>query len=157
MRIGDIDGKGIIYDMNGEPILEEYEKVVLKLDGECCVDFKMNDELLYRDVFMYGRGNIILTNKRFIFIREPLSPSEIMKMAGRGIGGGYKLCLKANRIKEAKGKEYFALYLDEISKIEIPLIAACSYIHVWKKDKKYGIAVPKEVGRNLRKLVDLND
>jgi hypothetical protein len=119
MRIGNIDGLGIIYDENGEIILGNNEKLVDKFKAKCAVIYKKDQkEFGYKSLFIRGEGTILLTNRRFVFIREPLSVLEIIDQHGAGgLHLSAKDIQKAKNIRQAKAKEYVSFDLYEISRI----------------------------------------
>jgi hypothetical protein len=71
MQFGDIEGKNIIYNDDGSPILQKDEKVICEFHTKCGINYINKGSVIGKKVLVKGKGTIFLTNKRFIHIRFP--------------------------------------------------------------------------------------
>jgi len=117
MRIGHVEGKGIIYDSNGELMLEEGEQFIRTYRNYymtvttrwrswgCNIAFDGNA----------GKGSVFVTDRRLVFVRTP-NPFETLKQDSTpyGLPTGVAKSMRAKWILQAEGKEYCEVKYDDI-------------------------------------------
>ena len=117
MRVGSFSGKGVVYNKKGKPILDDGEKIVKKLNEKCGISYRKRKRLLWFSIFEYGSGDIYLTNKRFIYLRQPLSCKEIVKQSGiYGYADAITYDLTARDMKRYGVLEFIEFEYKEIGK-----------------------------------------
>jgi hypothetical protein len=145
MNIGDIDGKGKIYDGNGNLILKQGERLLSKkIDTECMIRKRGRlGRIGEKRVFLRGKGTLYRTNKRFVFLRMPM---KLKQVASPVFGGPNIPNLVGIPVREEDKSQdenfmaYFEIYLDEISCEKIGFISK-HRIETQKKDEKYIICI----------------
>lgn len=157
MNIGDLDGQGKIYDLDGNPILEPEEKIEAQFIGTCLNWATRKKGKIHGIKNFEGAGDFIITNKRLLFLRRPREFPPGYWAAGRQsggligdelVGGGdwqYALA-RSNRTKEQGGLEFIEIALDEIKRINISKNNA--HIFIENKDK-FKLIVDKHTGEKL--------
>lgn len=75
MEIGEKKGKDIIYDAQGKLIMTDDEKLLQKTDNVMCEvrEFCKSGFLKSRKLCLWRSGIFYETNKRLVFIRDPLT------------------------------------------------------------------------------------
>ena len=119
VRIGNIDGKGKIYDDRGELILNNGEQILYKNDEKRCVDVwkgwkpSSGNNLLFNSTAEIGTTYI--TNQRMIHIRTP-DPYRKAKdeLTPLGVPSAIPKMMKAKELLKRGGKEYCEIYFSEI-------------------------------------------
>lgn len=157
MNIGDVEGKGKIYNDEGEPILLKDENIKERFRGLCINWATRKRGKIHGIMNFEGEGEFIITDKRLIFLRRPREFPPGYWAVGRQsgglvgdelVGGGdwqYALA-RSNRAKELGGLEFLEIELDEIERINIGKENA--QIHIKNKDK-FQLIVDKNTGERL--------
>ncbi len=162
MRIGDVEGKGEIYDQEGVPILLKYEKVKKRFRGMLLNWATRKKGKIHGILNFEGEGEFILTDQRLLFLREPREFPPGYWATGRQSGGlvgdelrgggdwQYALA-RSNRAKDLGGLEFVEVWLDEIKRINITSDKAQIYI---ENDDKFRLIVDNETGEKLAGLLE---
>ncbi len=148
MRIGDIDGRGIIYDSEGRLLLENDESLVRVYRGFYAHVGRGWSWLGGKIMFdsHEGAGTLYVTNRRLVLIRLP-NPHEILKAHGRSLGilPAAADAMRAKALRKGGVMQYCEIRYENIS----------SYKHVrWgirlfliSEGKKYLTGADKIVAR----------
>ncbi len=153
MRLGDVDGKGVIYDASGQMLFHDGECAAETLDGMCIGIYKKH-KAGWKVIFMDGAGCFVITNLRTVFLREPKSyPGGDDKVAKRmySMSDGQYWPDKAEKAKEAGAKEFFEIMHDEVEKIKHAKKESTIFVEV--EGLKHKITVDKEIGEALEKIL----
>jgi len=157
MKIGDVEGKGKIYNDKGEPILQKDEKIKERFKGICINWATRKKGKIHGIKNFEGEGEFIVTNKRLLFFRQPRKFPPGYWAVGRQkgglvgdelVGGGdwqYALA-RSNRARKMGGLEFFEVGLDEIKRINIGKNDAQVYV---QNDDKFQLIVDKNTGELL--------
>jgi hypothetical protein len=157
MKIGDVEGKGNIYNEDGEPILLRDENIRGRFRGTCINWATRKRGKIHGIMNFEGEGEFILTDKRLVFLRKPREFPPGYWAVGRQsgglvgdelVGGGdwqYALA-RSNRAKEMGGLEFLEIGLGEIERINIGKENAQIYI---QNDDKFQLIVDKNTGEKL--------
>lgn len=161
MKIGDVEGKGKIYNEDGEPILDRDEETKARFPGICLNWATRKGGKIHSIMNFEGEGEFILTDKRLLFLREPRKFPPGYWAVGRQagglvgdelVGGGdwqYVLA-RSNRAKEMGGLEFLEIALDDIKRINISRENA--QIFIQNKDK-FRLIVDTNTGEKLADLL----
>jgi len=117
MRIGHLDGKNSVYDVEGQLILDSDEVLLSRHIG---VDLNVTKS--WRTWFMNsvieteaGSFSCFMTDKRLVFIRRPDQwKASAYLMTPYGAPGGIADSYRAKEIAEAGGYEYYEVGLEDI-------------------------------------------
>jgi hypothetical protein len=153
MKLGDIDGKGTVYDDSGQMLFHDGECASQTITGNTYGVYK-KWKAGWKVVFMDGPGCFVITNLRSVFIRDPKSyPGGDDKVAKRlySMSDGQYWPDKADKAKEAGAREYFVVYHDEIEQIKHG--RRDSTIFVQWEGLKHKITVDKPMGEALEKVL----
>lgn len=153
MRLGDIDGKGKIYDNSGNMLFHDGECMTKKMDGMCTGIYKKH-KAGWKVIFMDGPGCFVMTNLRMVFLREPKTyPGGEDKVAKRlySLSDGQYWPDKADRAREKGAKEYFEILHDEVKKIKHSKKE--SSIFVESEEGKHKIILDNNIGETLENIL----
>ena len=153
MKLGDIDGKGTVYDDSGQMLFHDGECASQTITGMAYSIYKRY-KAGWKVVFMDGPGCFVITNLRLVFIRDAKSyPGGDDKVAKRlySLSDGQYWPDKADKVKEAGAREYFEVYHDEVEKIKHG--RKDSTIFVDWEDLKHKITVDKPIAEALEKTL----
>jgi hypothetical protein len=157
MNIGDVEGKGKIYNDKGEPILLKDETIKERFRGFCINWATRKRGKIHGIMNFEGEGEFIVTDRRLMFLRKPREFPPGYWAVGRQsgglvgdelVGGGdwqYALA-RSNRAKEMGGLEFLEIELDEIERINIGKENA--QINIQNEDK-FQLIVDKNTGERL--------
>lgn len=153
MKIGEEDGKNVVYDDNGNLIISHDEKILLEKDNVFC-EIRKRGKLGFLDrktVFLWGKGKLYKTSKRIVFIRDPLVSTGYFQYTG-----GFPILVSSIILKkdskkiERNIKQYFQFQLNEILDWKRSLF---NKFKIFVKDKhtneKYVIHMNMEIGYKL--------
>ena len=121
MKLGDIEGKGTVYDNSGQIMFHDGECITKSVDGMVMGIYKKH-KAGWKVIFMDGPGCAGITNLRTVFLREPKSyPGGDDKVAKRlySLSDGQYWPDKEDHAKRAGAKDFFELYHDEVKKIKL--------------------------------------
>ena len=153
MRLGDIDGKGVIYDNSGSMLFHDGECMTKTMDGMCIGIYKRY-KAGWKVIFMDGPGCFVITNLRMVFLREPKTyPGGDDKVAKRlySMSDGQYWPDKADRAKAAGAKEFFEIMHDEVKKIKHHKKEASIFVEM--EDEKHKVIVDYNIGQALEKIL----
>jgi hypothetical protein len=117
VRLGHVEGKGTIYDADGEVILYEDEVPYDRFEGVYLNVASAWRTWLVRTVFNTEEGAVVctMTDKRILFIRRPdVYKAGAYLMTLYGAPEGVARMSKARNILEAGGFEYCEFTLRDI-------------------------------------------
>lgn len=149
MKLGDIDGKGSIYDNSGQMLFHDGECQTKTIDGDCIGIYKKH-KAGWKVVFMNGPGCFVFTNIRTVFLRDPKAyPGGQDRIAKRlhSLSDGQYWPDKADHAKAEGAKEFFEVLHDEVKKIKHSRNESSIFIEV--EGLKHKIVVDKSVGEAL--------
>jgi hypothetical protein len=161
MKIGDIEGKGSIYNEKGEPILQEEEVVRDRFRGSCMNWATRKKGKIHGIKNFEGEGEFFVTNLRLLFLRKPRQFPPGYWAVGRQsgglvgdelVGGGdwqYALA-RSNRAKEMGGLEFLEIEIKEITRINIGKDDTHIYI---KNGDKFQLIVDSITGEKLADIL----
>jgi hypothetical protein len=153
MRLGDIDGKGTIYDDSGQMLFHEGECMTKTMDGMCVGIYKRY-KAGWKTIFMDGPGCFVITNLRMVFLREPKTyPGGDDKVAKRlySFSDGQYWPDKADKVKEAGAKEFFEIMHDEVEKIKHSKKESSIFVKV--EGEKHKVVVDNNIAEVLEGLL----
>ena len=161
MKIGDVDGKGKIYDDGGKPILFKNEQMIDNFTGMCLNWATRKKDKLLGIMNFEGEGDFTVTDKRLLFLRKPREFPPGYWAVGRQSGGlvgdelpgggdWQYLLARSNRAKKMGGLEYLEIELDEIKRLNISSDNAQVYIE--NKDK-FRLIIDKNTGEKLAEIL----
>jgi len=117
MRIGHVEGRGIIYDDNGELILEDGEHLVRTYRNYYATITTRWRSWGKNIAFdgNAGKGSVFVTDKRLVFVRVP-NPFETLKQDSTpyALPTGMAKSMRAKWILQAGGKEYCEVRYEDI-------------------------------------------
>lgn len=138
LKIGEIDGKDVIYDEEGrliphrdEKILKEKNEVYCEVRKICKSKFRYN-----RNIFLWGEGKLYETNKRLVFIRD----AHHLTLCPPPPIGPLIPPTPVRQIDDQK-KEYFQVRLDEIINWKRGLFNKIRLMVEDEKDNEYKIYI----------------
>ena len=160
MNIGDLDGRGTIYDDNNELILKPDEIIEKRFIGTCLNWATRKKGRIHGIKNFEGPGEFILTSQRLLFLRQPrVYPAGYWAVGRQSgglvgdefVGGGdwqYALA-RSNRTKEQGGLEFLEVKINEIKRINICKNNA--QIHI-DNDDKFKLIVDTDTGEKLAEI-----
>jgi hypothetical protein len=161
MKFGDLEGKGTIYNEDGQAILQDGENIQKRFKGTCINWLTRKRGKLLGINNFEGEGEFIVTDKRLLFLRSPREFPAGYWAVGRQsgglvgdelVGGGdwqYALA-RSNRARELGGLEFLEIPLDEIKRINIGKTDAQIYI---KNKDKFKLIVDSITGEELASIL----
>jgi hypothetical protein len=161
MRIGDLEGKGDVYDDEGQPILAEEEIIKERFSGECINWATRKGGKILGILNFEGEGEFIVTNTRLLFLRKPREFPPGYWAVGRQKGGvvGDELVgggdwqyvqARSNRALKRGGLEFLEVPIDEIKRINISKDNAQIFI---QNEDKFKLIVDKDTGEKLAEIL----
>lgn len=157
MLYGDLEGKNKIYDLEGNFIPLKDECIFSTIEGFLeKVEKKL--KTAWRILFFDGTGLFILSDRRLVFLREPIkyetsfnfSISRFATMSDWEYWTN-----RANKAIEAGAKEFVEVPYNEIDKVKIG--KTFSRIFVKSDDHKYKVTVDAKIGEELSRINDEED
>jgi hypothetical protein len=160
MNIGDIDGRGTIYDDKNQVILKPEEKIEKRFSGTCLNWATRKKGRIHGIKNFEGPGEFIITSQRLLFLRQPrIYPAGYFAVGRQSgglvgdeiVGGGdwqYALA-RSNRTKEHGGLEFLEVKLGEIKRINIGSGNAQVFI---ENDDKFKLIVDTDTGEKLAEI-----
>ncbi|MFQ5910434.1 MAG: hypothetical protein ACE5IJ_06910 [Thermoplasmata archaeon] len=152
-RIGGEEGRGEVYDEKGNLILAPDEQTIMKEDQAFC-EVRERGRLGFlggRTVFLGGEGELHVTNRRLVFIREPLQrilvsppiagspptpPRPVQKAVNR----------KDKRIQRKRLKEFFQIGLHEVRRVRKGFLGGYRFSIEDDEQNKYRLFVRTKNG-----------
>jgi len=160
MIVGDIAGKGTIYDDSGKAIVEPDEDLLDFFKGKTrswVAEYqeKIKEVNLTGAQKLYFNGEFIITNKRILFLAEPKHFTEESISIGF-LGGSTEdfqhVMDRSNITKEKNGRFYLQIGWQEIEKIRIGPVNSYVYLKL-DGNKSFKFVFDKETGRRLKQIV----
>jgi hypothetical protein len=154
MKYGDIEGQGSVYDSEGTLIPLKNECVMSTFSGFCQ---KVEQQVLlkWRIKFYDGPGLFVLTDKRLVFLRNPLIYNIPFKFSGSRfatLGDWEYWTNRSNKAVEQGAMEFFEIPYSEIEKVKTG--RKFSRVFINSGDDKFRLTVESKVGAELEKLQD---
>ncbi len=157
MLYGDLAGIGKIYDSDGIVIPHENECVMASFKGYVRkVERRLRGK--WRVEFYDGLGLFILTDKRLVYIRNPIKYDKPFKFSGgrfATLSDWEYWTNRANKAIDAGAKEFFELPLNEIEKVKNGKLNSSIFVN--DKGNKYRITLDAHVGHELEKFQNEGD
>lgn len=117
MRVGDIGGRGRIYDKDGRLILLQGEIILKEVHDDNLIAVKGKGRIFRKRLIgaTKERGTTYLTNRRLVFIRKPDAWLRF-KTYGTPLGMGTAAAeaLKARDILKFEAMEFLEVYYSEV-------------------------------------------
>ena len=152
MQYGDLEGQNKVYDSEGVLIPIEDECVMATMDGYTKKAEK-KIRLKWQIVFYDGGGVFVLTDRRLVFLRDPIKYERPAKFSGgrfATLADWEYWTNRSNKAIEAGAKEFFEIDYEEIVKVKNG--KKFSKIIIKEKDTKFRFIVDVNVGKNLAKI-----
>ncbi len=154
MHVGDIEGKGTIYDEEGHPILEEDESIVHQRQGFCRKGEKRL-HMHWRTIFFDGAGCFFFTDRRIIFLREPAvhdSPAQFSFDRLASLSDHEYWTNRSNLARLSGAREFFEVEYEELETVK----------HRWRSSKlvaraagtKYKFTIDDATGAALEEAIE---
>ena len=157
MQFGDLEGKDNVYDSEGILIPQENECVLTTMDGYAKkVEKKVR--LKWQIVFYDGSGVFVFTDKRLVFLREPVKYERPYKFSGgrfATLADWEYWTNRSNKAIDAGAKEFFVIPYEEIEKVKNG--NKLSKVIVKTSDTKFRFIVDVNVGKTLAQLQEGDD
>jgi hypothetical protein len=162
LKIGDIDGKGIIYDDSGKLIYNKNEKKINEFNTKCkswAAPYKRGIRKTHlsgiRGIHIEGR--VIVTDQRVVFLGEPKHYHvgfDAIGIWGSSFGNYQYAMKKSNIAHEKGGKMYIEFPINKIKKITVGPYDSAIYSEIENK-KIFKMLFDKEFGINLKKVLEI--
>jgi hypothetical protein len=152
MLFGDIEGQGKVYDDEGTLIPQKNECVMSTFNAYCRKGEKQI-RLKWRIMFYDGPGTFVFTDKRLVFLRNPLKYDRDFKFSGSRfatLADWEYWTNRSNKALEVGAKEFFEIPYNEIEKVKTGQDQ--SWIIVKSGDEKFRFTLESKVGAELQKL-----
>lgn len=120
MRLGDIDGREVVYDRFGTPILEEGEPVEATRTAEVLAFF-VGRKAKGQPLIHHGQGEVglTMTDRRLIVLVDPslASARDVLKLPG---DESWTKGMELFEVIQGRGRYYLVIEWSEIPKIKVP-------------------------------------
>lgn len=120
MRLGDNDGRGVVYDRFGAPILEDGEPVEVQRTGEVLALYE-GKRAKGMPVIHHGQGEVgmTMTDRRMIILIDPslASARDVLKLPG---DESWTKGMELFEVIQGHGRYYLVLAWSEIPKVKVP-------------------------------------
>jgi hypothetical protein len=160
VRIGDIDGKGKIYDVRGELILKKGETIIRIFENEDIYAQRGYGIVGSRIVFLRegGKGRLYVTNLRVIFLRRP-NPDAYSDFSVLSAPSTAANILRAKDLSRRGAMEFLEFNLNEVVRHTLKRKKYATYYLKTQKGNEYVVHLDRtsksdnklEVIRNLIK------
>lgn len=160
MKIGDIDGKGTLYNEYGKVVINPGEYVVDIIPAKLkswAAEYHRN----LKEVFLTGthgihfEGEFTVTDKRIILLAEPRNFNPrfyALGIYGSAIGNFQYVMKRSNLAKERNGKLYLEIEFHDIENIEIGIFNSFIYLRL-ANGKKLRFVFDRESGSKLKETI----
>ncbi|WP_455392486.1 hypothetical protein [[Eubacterium] cellulosolvens] len=152
MLYGDIEGQGKVYDDEGT-LIPLKEECVMSTFNAYCRKGEKQIRLKWRIMFYDGLGTFVFTDKRLVFLRNPIKYDRSFKFSGdrfATLADWEYWTNRSNRALDAGAKEFFEISYSEIEKVKTG--SDISRIFVKTEDERFRFTVEAKVGAELEKL-----
>lgn len=120
MRLGDNDGRGVVYDRFGAPILEEEEPIEATRTAETLVLFE-GKKAKGQPLLHHGQGEVALTltDRRLIVLVDPslASARDVLQLPG---DESWTKGKELFEVIQGRGRYYLVIEWSEIPMIKVP-------------------------------------
>jgi hypothetical protein len=120
MRLGDNDGRGVVYDRFGAPILGEGEPVEATRKAESMALYE-GRRARGQPLLHHGQGEVgmTMTDRRLIVLVDPslASARDVLKLPG---DESWTKGMELFKVIQGRGRYYLVLTWDEIPKVRVP-------------------------------------
>ncbi|UCC93801.1 MAG: hypothetical protein JSW25_03805 [Thermoplasmata archaeon] len=120
MHLGDNDGRGVVYDRFGAPILEEREIIDSTRTAEALALFE-GKRAKGQPLIHHGQGEVgmTMTDRRLIILVDPslTSARDVLKLPG---DESWTKGMELFEVIQGRGRYYLVLSWDEIPKVKVP-------------------------------------
>jgi hypothetical protein len=120
MRLGDNDGRGVVYDRFGTPMLEEDETVEATRKATALALFE-GRKARGQPLLHHGQGEVELTMtaRRLIVLVDPslTSARDVLKLPG---DESWTKGMELFKVIQGRGRYYLVLEWSEIPKVKVP-------------------------------------
>ena len=154
MLYGDIEGQGKVYDSEGTLIPHKDECVMATFNAYTRKG-EQQIRLKWRIMFFDGPGTFVFTDKRLVFLRNPLKYDRDFKFSGdrfATLADWEYWTNRSNKALEVGAKEFFEIPYSEIEKVKTG--SDQSIIFVKSGNDRFRFTVEANVGAELQKLQD---
>jgi hypothetical protein len=154
MQYGDLEGLGTVYDSDGIVIPDKKECVMASFNGYVR-KLERSIRHKWRVEFFDGLGLFVLTDKRVVYIRNPIKYESKFKFSGgrfATLSDWEYWTNRSNKAKEMGAKEFIEIPLNEIETVKNG--KSYSILQVNDKNDKYRLMVDAHVGLELEKFQD---
>ncbi len=152
MLYGDLEGLGKVYDSDGIVIPNKNECVMASFNGYVR-KLEKSIRHKWRVEFFDGFGLFVLTDKRLVYIRNPINYDSKFKFSGgrfATLSDWEYWTNRSNKAMERGAKEFIEIPLNEIEKVRNG--RSYSILQVNEKNDKYRVMVDAHVGEELEKF-----
>ncbi len=120
MRLGDNDGRGVVYDRFGAPVLEEGETVDTTRKAEALALFR-GRKAKGQPLLHHGQGEVELTmtDRRLIVLIDPSlsSARDVLRLPG---DESWTKGMELFEVIQGRGRYYMLLQWSELPKVKVP-------------------------------------
>lgn len=151
MLYGDLEGLEKVYDADGIVIPHKSECVMASFNGYV-KKLEKSIRHKWRVEFFDGLGLFLLTDKRLVYIRDPIKYDSKFKFSGgrfATLADWEYWTNRSNKSIDAGAKEFFEIPLDQIEKIKTGRTHDIIYVN--DEQDKYRVTVDTHVGKELLK------
>ena len=164
MNLGDTDGKGKIYDEEGDLILKKGEKILGEFPTTCktwAAPYKRGPKKAHLQGIqgIHIKGRVIVTDQRVVFLGEPFhyhQGFDAIGIMGSSYGNFQYAMQRSKMAYKRGGKMYVEYDIDKIKKVRVyPTgTAVYSLIGRWRKfkmkfDRNFGVHLRELIGDRL--------
>jgi hypothetical protein len=143
MRSGSVEGKGVVYDELGRPILQEHEHIVRSIPND---NLDVSEAVGFagmRSIFDASaeRGVLYITSRRVLYVREPNAVLAAKRnLYPVGMADALADAYKARVLERLDAREFCEIAYDEVEGF-------------WVKRRTYGVLFLKSPSRGTRKAI----
>lgn len=144
MLLGDNDGRGVVYDRLGSPILEEGEVIEAQRPAEVLTLFE-GKKPKGQPLLDHGQGEVglTLTSSRLIVLVDP-SLDNARQVLNKPTDESWTRGKEMFKVIQGRGRYYLVLDWSEIAKVKVPSL----------KKETASVPIRTPEGRVLTLLVD---
>ncbi len=120
MRLGDLDGRGIVYDRRGRPLLEEGERLVAERKAEAMALFE-GKRARGQPLIHHGQGEVALsmTDRRLYVIVDP-SLGQARRVLHLPGAESWTRGMELFEVIQGHGRYYLVLEWSELPRVRVP-------------------------------------
>jgi hypothetical protein len=152
MFYGDLEGMGKVYDSDGIVIPDKNECVMASFNGYV-KKLEKSIRHKWRVEFFDGLGLFLITDRRLVYIRDPIKYDTKFKFSGgrfATLADWEYWTNRSNKSIESGAKEFIEIPLEQIEKIKTG--RTHDIILISDDQNKFRVTVDTHVGKELRKF-----